>query len=404
MSLFNLFGDDPGSAAELALAAGLLGGRGSFNQVLGNALLGGQQAFDAAQAARQRAELTGTQITRAKLEEAQLREAQAQKRLIDEAARASMISPAQQALAGGGGPTPQAAERMAGLQPQFDQAGFINRLFAVNPAQAFELQARLAKEGYTLAPGAVRFDANNRQVAAAPANAADKTSPIAQMIADRERFPPGSPLRSIMDAAIQKATTHPPGVQVSYGQPVAGIDEQGKPVFFQPAKGGGPPAIMQGVQPPPRAPEKLTEAEAKAAAYASQMAAARREMASVGYEPNTLLKQAQVGIAGTPARGLAPESAQRVRQSQEQWAEAYLRFKTGAAATEAEVVRNVRTFFPVPGDSPGVIAQKARMREQAEQDVRLVAGRAGAQPRDQQAGGNATIQSGADLGGGFRVK
>jgi hypothetical protein len=80
----------------------------------------------------------------------------------------------------------------------------------------------------------------------------------------------------------------------------------------------------------------------------------------------------------------APENAQKVAQLQNQWAEAYLRAKTGAAATEGEVEGNRRTFFPVVGDSKGVIAQKARMRKQAERDMEATAGpgasRAGGAP------------------------
>jgi hypothetical protein len=64
-----------------------------------------------------------------------------------------------------------------------------------------------------------------------------------------------------------------------------------------------------------------------------------------------------------------------VQQAQDQWSEAYLRFKTGAAATEPEVTRNNRTFFPVFGDKPDQIAQKALAREQAERDIGIVAGR-----------------------------
>jgi hypothetical protein len=50
-----------------------------------------------------------------------------------------------------------------------------------------------------------------------------------------------------------------------------------------------------------------------------------------------------------------------------------LRFKTGAASTEAEVKRNVRTFFPQQGDSKEVIEQKRRMRQQAVADLDMVA-------------------------------
>jgi len=37
-------------------------------------------------------------------------------------------------------------------------------------------------------------------------------------------------------------------------------------------------------------------------------------------------------------------------------------------------VRNVRTFFPQPGDGPDVVKQKEQMRAQAAHDVKIAAG------------------------------
>ena len=50
------------------------------------------------------------------------------------------------------------------------------------------------------------------------------------------------------------------GVTVNYGAPVAGVDAQGNPVFFQPSKTGGAPTIVSGVTPPTA---KLGEATQK---------------------------------------------------------------------------------------------------------------------------------------------
>jgi hypothetical protein len=125
----------------------------------------------------------------------------------------------------------------------------------------------------------------------------------------------------------------------------------------------------------------MTEAQAKASTYMSQMRAAERELASVGLNQGKLTNQLDVAVASSPFNMLASQKAQRVRQSQEQWSEAFLRFKTGAATTEAEVARNVKTFFPQQGDSAAVIAQKNRMREQAISDVGFTAtGRQGESP------------------------
>lgn len=130
----------------------------------------------------------------------------------------------------------------------------------------------------------------------------------------------------------------------------------------------------------------LTESQGKASAFQSQMVSASnavRTLENAGFDPTSFKSQTAVRLAGGVANPVMPATAQQYKQAQEQWSEAYLRFKTGAAATENEVQRNVKTFFPQFGDKPEQIAQKAAMREQAERDVGIAAGRGanlGAQP------------------------
>jgi hypothetical protein len=127
----------------------------------------------------------------------------------------------------------------------------------------------------------------------------------------------------------------------------------------------------------------LTESQGKASAFQSQMVSASNAVNTLegqGFNPTSFANQTAVRLA-------IPGAAQQYKQAQDQWSEAYLRFKTGAAATEPEVVRNNRTFFPVFGDKPEQIAQKATAREQAERDIGIAAGRGanlGAQPIGQQ--------------------
>jgi hypothetical protein len=134
----------------------------------------------------------------------------------------------------------------------------------------------------------------------------------------------------------------------------------------------------------------LTEAQGKASAFQSQMVSASNAVNTLeagGFDPTLFKSQTAVRLAGGTANPLVPVTAQQYKQAQDQWSEAYLRFKTGAAATEQEVIRNNRTYFPVFGDKPDQIAQKAMMREQAERDVGIAAGRGagiGAQPIGQQ--------------------
>lgn len=183
---------------------------------------------------------------------------------------------------------------------------------------------------------------------------------------------PNDPNLRLYDDAIKKETSKSEGINISYGAPQAGVDAQGNPIFFQPSKTGGAPQIVSGVA-PLREEKPATESQAKAAAFGSQMQSASQEFEQIkkeGFAPGAAASQAQVELAGTPLRVFADPLAQRAQQSQEQWAEAFLRYKTGAAATKDEVKRNINTYFPKIGESdPKVIEQKARMRKQAEQDV-----------------------------------
>lgn len=165
---------------------------------------------------------------------------------------------------------------------------------------------------------------------------------------------------------------------VSYGAPVVGVDPKtGQQIFFQPPnKAGASPQILSGINPPPKASETPGVEEGKIAAYASQMHSAEQELAKNPI-PTNLMGQARVSLANSPARGLAGPEAQQSNQAKQQWAEAFLRFKTGAAAPEAEVARNIATFFPQIGETdPKIVEQKRRMREAALRDVSAAAGRA----------------------------
>jgi hypothetical protein len=130
----------------------------------------------------------------------------------------------------------------------------------------------------------------------------------------------------------------------------------------------------------------LTESQAKATAFQSQMIGAEnnlKQLEAKGFDPSSLKTQTALKMAGGPLNIISAPEAQQYKQAQEQWAEAYLRFKTGAAATEGEVQRNIKTFFPQFGDKPQQVAQKAAARAQAEQDIGFAAGMGagrGAQP------------------------
>lgn len=124
----------------------------------------------------------------------------------------------------------------------------------------------------------------------------------------------------------------------------------------------------------------LTEAQAKATTFYSQMTSASENIAALeakGYKPEAITTQVEKSLSGGATNILASPEAQKATQAQNQWAESFLRLKTGAAATESEVKRNVETFFPQIGDSKEVVDQKKLARKQAESDVLKMTGSAG---------------------------
>ena len=86
--------DDPRQAAYLALASGLLSGKGSFNSIAGNALMDAQRSFQGANQLKQRHELNQLEIERIK------REAEDAKRQrdLEEKFRALIPNPQQEAI------------------------------------------------------------------------------------------------------------------------------------------------------------------------------------------------------------------------------------------------------------------------------------------------------------------
>jgi hypothetical protein len=120
-----------------------------------------------------------------------------------------------------------------------------------------------------------------------------------------------------------------------------------------------------------------TEGERKASLFQEQMKAASGTIASLGpVDMSNLTNQAAFKGAGGLGNIVVDPKIQQYKQAADQWSESYLRVKTGAAATPAEVELNNRTFFPAIGDNADTVKLKERMRKKAEQDLGIMAGRA----------------------------
>lgn len=206
-------------------------------------------------------------------------------------------------------------------------------------------------------------------------------SPLGALIAERNALPEGHPARALYDQAIEKAATHAPAAQMNnYGSPVAGVGLDGKPVFFQPSKGGGAPSIVQGVVPIPPTPKPFTETENSSTGFLGRMQAAEKILGGLqGAEPTVYTSAAgSVPFVGdyVQQKAMTPQQ-QQYKQAADDWIRAKLRKESGAAIPPDEMDQEYKVYFPQPGNSLEVIAQKAQARKMAEAQLMQSAGPAG---------------------------
>jgi hypothetical protein len=131
------------------------------------------------------------------------------------------------------------------------------------------------------------------------------------------------------------------------GQMMPAMDAQGKPIM---GKG-----------------RTLTEAEGKATTYQGTMMNSAKEMKSLedkGYNPASFKNQGQLS-APISANVLLPADTQQYKQAMDGFANAYLRFQSGANMAQDEIQRNLRNMMPAFGDKPDTIKQKADARNEA---------------------------------------
>lgn len=165
--VFDLFSDDPGQAANMMLAAGLLSGRGSFNQILGNSLAQAQGTYANALEQKQQGKIKSLQT---KQIEDQLSAAEELRRRTEEFRR-SIPSPemqaSQAALSAGGGPTMINAQKIAPTDPTTSfmfkamQAGQLSPLDYVKMTQKDSSPIKLGAGEKLLKPGSFATLAEN---------------------------------------------------------------------------------------------------------------------------------------------------------------------------------------------------------------------------------------------------
>jgi len=154
----------------------------------------------------------------------------------------------------------------------------------------------------------------------------------------------------------------------NFGAPVSGVDEQGNPVFFQPSKEGGKPAIIPGVRPEAKPP---TDEQAKAAGFAKRLELSNKLINENLFTPtigNQLGAQMPFSVA------FLSDAQQKYNQAKLEFITAQLRRESGAVIGKSEFDDADKQYFPQPGNSKELLQQKAKSRALAIQNMRDSAG------------------------------
>ena len=105
--------------------------------------------------------------------------------------------------------------------------------------------------------------------------------------------------------------------------------------------------------------------------------AARMDQASnvLNKNPNYVPNEASIiGYKSDLTRRLVPEEYKVYRQAQENWISANLRRESGAVIGTDEMDKEIKKYFPSPGDTADVAKQKAESRRIAEEGMKQSAG------------------------------
>ena len=134
---------------------------------------------------------------------------------------------------------------------------------------------------------------------------------------------------------------------------------------------GGGAAVVD-----PRA--KLSENQSKLTLFKTnmeQVGPLLNQMEQNGYDPTNFGDAAAKAWAPAVFENyLKSNEGQQYQTLAAQWAEGALRIATGAAATQPEIVRNVQTYFPQPGDSDQTVTLKQQMRAAYQRSIEAALG------------------------------
>lgn len=177
------------------------------------------------------------------------------------------------------------------------------------------------------------------------------------------------------------------GAQGSWSAPFQGVGPNGAPALFtqhsitgqvRPVDTGN--GSIAPVPKPPSAATLPTEGERTSANYYGRMSEAEKLLGE--YSPSVQdYAAARVVMQGGPvaasaANKILSEDGQAYYQAASDWVRAKLRKESGAVISPEEMEQEIKTYFPLPGDSKATREQKKKAREQAMSGMKDMGGRA----------------------------
>lgn len=371
--------DDPKSMAVMQLAAGLLGG-GNFGQALGRGLGGYQQTMSAA---KEQA-LLDEQMQWKRDERKQKEDQRKQESEIERLIQAQfMPTTGIQAIQGDAlGPTVAKAQNIGQTRPIDYQAlsaqrvpferlkqladaanlgrAEVARTLETDGPDGSKLIRQLDRWGKDVVPGMPGY------VAPVQVNQGDKISfakpqagqtfNVGMSPAEQQRVAQGwasnSLARERFNFDKQQQTAGP--------KPVFNADAGGFIYPPSPTNPQGGIVPLQGFQKP------LNDVQSKAQLFGTRMQEADKVLSSLAEEgKNFSTFGANAPFIGGVVNSLNTEKGQMLDQAKRDFTNAVLRRESGAAIGQDEFDNANKQYFPQLGDSPGVIAQKAKNRQLA---------------------------------------
>lgn len=200
---------------------------------------------------------------------------------------------------------------------------------------------------------------------------------------------------SFKDWTTEKARAGASSTNVSYGAPVAGVDANGNPIYFQPSKDGGKPAIIPGVAPPK--PQQSSAIQEKFAQNSVTLNKIDQALQMVKAKPDALGLQ---NYAGDTVMQRVDPSGVEVRAMIADIGGQKIHDRSGAAVTVGEAAR-LKPYIPAATDTADTVTKKLQLfrREYAAMQQALNSGASIAQASAPSAApsGGAVPQDVADL-------